>query len=77
MSRPGKSICTRSLGSRQLARSFGALAALLGLLLLYAMPALAGVRLVVTPNFPASAKPGQTGVAASLQIAWANTAPNE
>src|SRR6185436_15639979 len=40
------------------------------------MPALAGIGLVVTPNFPASVKPGQTGVAASLQIAWANTSPN-
>ena len=66
----------RSFGLRQLASSFGALATLFGALFLCAMPALAGVGLGVTPTFPATVKAGQTGVPASLQIAWGNSIGN-
>src|SRR5438876_908508 len=77
MGRSGKSSCMRPLNLKRLVSGFGGLAALFGVLLFAAMPVLAGVGLGVTPTFPTSVKAGQTGVAASLQIAWGNTSPND
>src|SRR6185295_6367558 len=54
-----------------------ALFALAAFLCLSASPVHAGVGVGVTPTFPPTVKQGQTAVSASLQIAWANTLPND